>query len=237
MASSSPCASRPQYGLRCCPVNNDSPPTLPICQWAAWPCRTSSALRSRNRGEIIQGCCHGATSAPLRTTGDHPAADAANNRSCHDGAKPGQSCRVSGLPAGNYGDGVRAVALTGAHSRSLSVSFTIEVPAIPRRVEGWGQATGPQHSAQWCSPVTSPYGTLCNGGGAKCSCPGRVQTKATNAGLGAYMTFRVAARHHLLRVVCGPSTPTAKIWSVCDQRENLLRRRLHFSTSRMGRSV
>ncbi len=102
---------------------------------------------------------------------------------------PGQSCRVNGLPAGNYVAMVRAVALTGAHSPLASVSFTIEVPAIPVGVEveagNWSLAFRPVFTGG------QSYGTLCEWWWSKVQLPlAEVQTKATNAGLGAYMTFQ-----------------------------------------------
>ncbi|POV93686.1 hypothetical protein C3418_01425 [Aeromonas sp. ASNIH8] len=102
---------------------------------------------------------------------------------------PGQSCRVNGLPAGNYVAMVRAVALTGAHSPLASVSFTIEVPAIPVGVEveagNWSLAFRPVFTGG------QSYGTLCEWWWSKVQLPlAEVQTKATNAGLGAFMTFQ-----------------------------------------------
>ncbi|WP_171269736.1 phage tail tip protein J-related protein [Aeromonas media] len=102
---------------------------------------------------------------------------------------PGESCRVNGLPAGNYVAMVRAVALTGAHSPVASVSFTIEVPAIPVGVEveagNWSLAFRPLFTGG------QSYGTLCEWWWSKVQLPlAEVQTKATNAGLGAFMTFQ-----------------------------------------------
>ncbi|MGU5713971.1 phage tail tip protein J-related protein [Aeromonas taiwanensis] len=102
---------------------------------------------------------------------------------------PGESCRVNGLPAGNYVAMVRAVALTGAHSPVASVSFTIEVPAIPVGVEveagNWSLAFRPVFTGG------QSYGTLCEWWWSKVQLPlAEVQGKATNAGLGAFMTFQ-----------------------------------------------
>ena len=102
---------------------------------------------------------------------------------------PGESCRINGLPAGNYVAMVRAVALTGAHSPVASVSFTIEVPAIPVGVEieagNWSLAFRPVFTGG------QSYGTLCEWWWSKVQLPlAEVQGKATNAGLGAYMTFQ-----------------------------------------------
>ncbi|WP_270816777.1 phage tail tip protein J-related protein [Aeromonas sp. Y318-3] len=102
---------------------------------------------------------------------------------------PGESCRINGLPAGNYVAMVRAVALTGAHSPVASVSFTIEVPAIPVGVEveagNWSLAFRPVFTGG------QSYGTLCEWWWSKVQLPlSEVQGKATNAGLGAFMTFQ-----------------------------------------------
>ncbi|AHX60529.1 phage tail tip protein J-related protein [Aeromonas media] len=102
---------------------------------------------------------------------------------------PGQSCRVNGLAAGNYVGQVRAIAMTGAHSPVASVNFTIEVPAIPVGVEveagNWSLAFRPVFTGG------QSYGTLCEWWWSKVQLPlAEVQTKATQAGLGAYMTFQ-----------------------------------------------
>ncbi|MGV2703420.1 UNVERIFIED_CONTAM: DUF1983 domain-containing protein [Aeromonas salmonicida] len=102
---------------------------------------------------------------------------------------PGDSCRINGLPAGNYVAMVRAVALTGAHSPVSSVNFTIEVPAIPVGVEveagNWTLAFRPVFTGG------QSYGTLCEWWWSEKQLPmAEVQAKATNAGLGAYMTFQ-----------------------------------------------
>ncbi|MFQ2255806.1 hypothetical protein ACK33C_22565, partial [Aeromonas hydrophila] len=102
---------------------------------------------------------------------------------------PGDSCRVNGLPAGNYVALVRAVGLTGAHSPVASVNFTIEVPAIPVGVEveagNWSLAFRPVFTGG------QSYGTLCEWWWSKKQLSmAEVQAKATRAGLGAYMTFQ-----------------------------------------------
>lgn len=102
---------------------------------------------------------------------------------------PGQSCRVNGLAAGNYVGQVRAIAMTGAPSPVASVSFTIAVPAIPVGVEveagNWSLAFRPVFTGG------QSYGTLCEWWWSKVQLPlAEVQTKATNAGLGAFMTFQ-----------------------------------------------
>jgi len=102
---------------------------------------------------------------------------------------PGQSCRVNGLAAGNYVGQVRAIAMTGAPSPVASVNFTIQVPAIPVGVEveagNWSLAFRPVFTGG------QSYGTLCEWWWSKVQLPlAEVQTKATNAGLGAFMTFQ-----------------------------------------------
>ncbi|MBP4058366.1 hypothetical protein, partial [Aeromonas sp. Prich7-2] len=102
---------------------------------------------------------------------------------------PGQSCRVNGLAAGNYVGQVRAIAMTGAPSPVASVSFTIAVPAIPVGVEveagNWSLAFRPVFTGG------QSYGTLCEWWWSKVQLPlAEVQAKATQAGLGAYMTFQ-----------------------------------------------
>ncbi len=102
---------------------------------------------------------------------------------------PGQSCRVNGLAAGNYVGQVRAIAMTGAHSPVASVNFTIEVPAIPVGVEveagNWSLAFRPVFTGG------QSYGTLCEWWWSKVQLPlAEVQAKATNVGLGAFMTFQ-----------------------------------------------
>ncbi|WP_324027056.1 phage tail tip protein J-related protein, partial [Aeromonas caviae] len=102
---------------------------------------------------------------------------------------PGDSCRINGLPAGNYVALVRAVGLTGAHSPVASVNFTIEVPAIPVGVEveagNWSLAFRPVFTGG------QSYGTLCEWWWSKKQLSmAEVQAKATRAGLGAYMTFQ-----------------------------------------------
>ncbi len=102
---------------------------------------------------------------------------------------PGQSCRVNGLAAGNYVGQVRAIAMTGAHSPVASVNFTIEVPAIPVGVEveagNWSLAIRPVFTGG------QSYGTLCEWWWSKVQLPlAEVQAKATNVGLGAFMTFQ-----------------------------------------------
>ncbi|WP_270835640.1 phage tail tip protein J-related protein [Aeromonas sp. QDB30] len=102
---------------------------------------------------------------------------------------PGQSCRVNGLAAGNYVGQVRAIAMTGAPSPVASVNFTIQVPAIPVGVEveagNWSLAFRPVFTGG------QSYGTLCEWWWSKVQLPlAEVQTKATNAGVGAFMTFQ-----------------------------------------------
>ncbi|WP_270806081.1 phage tail tip protein J-related protein [Aeromonas sp. QDB62] len=102
---------------------------------------------------------------------------------------PGQSCRVNGLAAGNYVGQVRAIAMTGAPSPVASVNFTIQAPAIPVGVEveagNWSLAFRPVFTGG------QSYGTLCEWWWSKVQLPlAEVQTKATNAGLGAFMTFQ-----------------------------------------------
>ncbi|MGU5686874.1 phage tail tip protein J-related protein [Aeromonas caviae] len=102
---------------------------------------------------------------------------------------PGQSCRVNGLAAGNYVGQVRAIAMTGAPSPVASVSFTIAVPAIPVGVEveagNWSLAFRPVFTGG------QSYGALCEWWWSKVQLPlAEVQAKATQAGLGAYMTFQ-----------------------------------------------
>ncbi|MGU5726589.1 phage tail tip protein J-related protein [Aeromonas caviae] len=102
---------------------------------------------------------------------------------------PGQSCWVNGLAAGNYVGQVRAIAMTGAPSPVASVNFTIQVPAIPVGVEveagNWSLAFRPVFTGG------QSYGTLCEWWWSKVQLPlAEVQTKATNAGVGAFMTFQ-----------------------------------------------
>ncbi|MBV7439068.1 DUF1983 domain-containing protein [Aeromonas sp. sif2416] len=102
---------------------------------------------------------------------------------------PGQSCRVNGLAAGNYVGQVRAIAMTGAPSPVASVNFIIEIPAIPVGVEveagNWSLAFRPRFTGG------QSYGTLCEWWWSKKALPlAEVQAKATNAGLGAYMTLQ-----------------------------------------------
>ncbi|MGE6233468.1 phage tail tip protein J-related protein [Aeromonas media] len=102
---------------------------------------------------------------------------------------PGQSCRVNGLAAGNYVGQVRAIAMTGAPSPVASVSFTIAVPAMPVGVEveagNWSLAFRPVFTGG------QSFGTLCEWWWSKVQLPlAEVQAKATQAGLGAYMTFQ-----------------------------------------------
>ncbi|MGG5827687.1 phage tail tip protein J-related protein [Aeromonas salmonicida] len=102
---------------------------------------------------------------------------------------PGQSCRVNGLAAGNYVGQVRAIAMTGAPSPVASVNFTIEIPAIPIGVDveagNWSLAFRPRFTGG------QSFGVLCEWWWSKKQLPmAEVQAKATNAGLGAYMTFQ-----------------------------------------------
>ncbi|HGY1052582.1 TPA: DUF1983 domain-containing protein [Aeromonas salmonicida subsp. pectinolytica] len=102
---------------------------------------------------------------------------------------PGQSCRVNGLAAGNYVGQVRAIAMTGAPSPVASVNFTIEIPSIPIGVDveagNWSLAFRPRFTGG------QSFGVLCEWWWSKKQLPmAEVQAKATNAGLGAYMTFQ-----------------------------------------------
>lgn len=99
---------------------------------------------------------------------------------------PGQSCRLSGLPAGQYAAEVRAVALTGAKSPAAAVSFTIATPPVPITVNieaaNWSLELRPVFA------TTNAFGTLCEFFFSTVNIPlANVAATATNLGMAAYL--------------------------------------------------
>jgi hypothetical protein len=99
---------------------------------------------------------------------------------------PGQSCRLSGLPSGQYTAEVRAAALTGAQSPAAGVSFTIATPPIPVAVNieaaNWSLELRPVFA------TAASFGTLCEFFFSTVNVPlANVEATTTNLGLAAYL--------------------------------------------------
>lgn len=99
---------------------------------------------------------------------------------------PGQSCRLSGLPSGQYIAEVRAIALTGAQSPVAAVSFVIATPPVPQSVEvtaaNWSLELRPVFS------TALSFGTLCEFFFSTVNLPvSNVENVAKNLGISAYL--------------------------------------------------
>ncbi|MNH76149.1 Fibronectin type III protein [compost metagenome] len=106
----------------------------------------------------------------------------------HTAQAPGESCRLAGLPAGNYVALVRAVSITGSHSPVAAANFMIAVPAMPLGVDveagNWSLALRPRFAGG------NDYSTLCEWWRSRTQHPlNEAMAKATHVGAAAYMTL------------------------------------------------
>lgn len=100
---------------------------------------------------------------------------------------PGQSCRLSGLVAGQYTAEVRAVALNGSVSPMAALGFTIAVPPVPYAVDietgNWSVSLTPRFRA------ASADGILCEWFFSTLNIAiNDVEKKCQNLGFGASFT-------------------------------------------------